>query len=535
MEFYIGDTIVYPDNARNFKVSFQADDAGEGTTISESFVEFSKVTLNNVPSEGFKICNNHIANGNHALGLKFKIMELGQVYFDGLLDFTSVETSIGCNKISVKLLETNQSIKEILNALSFDLLEFKGVITKADYLPIRISEENVPDAEKASILLLTLYQMSKEVNEAVKDILNPLNVPYLLVQIPLLVALVKKIVEENLPTDRFYYGMRIRTLFQKICDYMGLEFESSIIPSFATLLPDKDKRAVANLDNALDKGYEDLTAGQFIERMEKLFYARVKIQDNILRFERIDYYWQNDSGIQLPELQPDQRSYATNLDELSPYRVLKYARDDQDNFTRKDTVGYICQSTVEIPSTSNQDLILSNLEDIQLDYTRGTRKNQLSELEQSFASLVNPLFDAIEGVTSAIGLSVDLPQIPDRVGALRISGQSLGVPKYLLVSDNGDLLVQNDFETKALTMYNNYHSIGSIINNQWRIYPQLQVSIEKFTDVIALKDNNYVRDAEGNICLIEANERDDKCLHTITYRAKKDYLNNQITEVVTEK
>jgi hypothetical protein len=242
----------------------------------------------------------------------------------------------------------------------------------------------------------------------------------------------------------------------------------------------------------------------------------------------------------LPDLLPEQSAFATNLDELAPYRLLEFARDPNDNFTQNDTVGYVCQATVELPNLGSDSLTVEGFENIQLDYTRGHRKDSLSVLEIALGSILNPLINGLEGLASLAGISINIPQIPTKLGGLKISDQRTGVPKFLILdtpNSNGIsyLSVDNDVKTKAITLYNKFHYIGSIINNQWRILPELQISIDNINDVIALKGNNYALTAGGDIALIEGNERNDDCMHTITYRVQKNYLPNNLVEVVRER
>jgi hypothetical protein len=104
----------------------------------------------------------------------------------------------------------------------------------------------------------------------------------------------------------------------------------------------------------------------------------------------------------------------------------------------------------------------------------------------------------------------------------------------MLICDNdGRVSITNEEQLKAINVYSDFHEVSSIVNNQWLIYDEIKIPINNFTDVIALKENNYVRDASGNICLIESNSRDEDCMHTLLYRAKIDYLSG-LNEVIRE-
>jgi len=341
------------------------------------------------------------------------------------------------------------------------------------------------------------------------------------------------VIEATIPFERFYYGMPIRRTFEIVADYLGLTFESNTLTANYVILPPKNTKPVTDINNAIDKGYEFLSVGDWVARIEKMFNSRLRIEGDVLRFERVDYYYSNNSGIVLPQLLPEQATHRTNLEELSQFRTLEYARDPNENHTNDSNIGYIVQSYTEIPTTSANKLVLKGSERIELDYTRGHRKNDLSQLERGLATVLNPLFVEIEGIASAAGLSVNLPSIPENNGALKISGESTSVAKLLILGTDGRVSVSNENDTKAINMYRAFHEISSIKNNQWLIFDELKLPINSFTDVIALKNNNYVLDSGWNLCLIESNVIGEDCLHTLLYRSKIDYMPT-LNEVIRE-
>jgi hypothetical protein len=92
----------------------------------------------------------------------------------------------------------------------------------------------------------------------------------------------------------------------------------------------------------------------------------------------------------------------------------------------------------------------------------------------------------------------------------------------------------NDATTSARYLYDNFHSINSLINNQWKIYDEIKLPICNTLDVLAIKDNNYIVDAEGRVAQVEANSRDSNGMHNIKYRVKDDFLPGTLTEEINE-
>jgi hypothetical protein len=254
-----------------------------------------------------------------------------------------------------------------------------------------------------------------------------------------------------------------------------------------------------------------------------------------MRFERWDYYTQDSSGVVLPDLLPEQSGYRTNLAELAQTYIIDIARDETDKATINNTGGYLMQSFVDIPTSNPQNLSLKGANIINIEYSRGHRYNSTSDFEDQFLDAYNSMVNTINTIASLLGTSTSLETINSRLGAMQLSDFRFNTDKILVVSDDdeGNLTPLNEDLTSAVYLYDNYHSINSIINNQWLIVDSLKLPLD-INEAILLRDNNYVTDSEGNVAQIEENTRDNDCMHLIKYRIKKDYLSSSLVEEIDE-
>ena len=217
---------------------------------------------------------------------------------------------------------------------------------------------------------IALYTIIKEVIETVKTANEALasvagGVSGTLEAIGIIVALViylvstfvaikqllQTITENLFPIPRFWNGMKERTQFEKIAQYFGLEFQSTTIYdgkyANATTLPQKEIRGSLAFDPT-DRGYDSITCGDFIQRMEQKYSTILKIRDGKLIFESEEYYRATASSYTLPSLSAEQNVFSTNADELAHTILIQFQRDELDKHTYNNKGGYLTQAYSEV-------------------------------------------------------------------------------------------------------------------------------------------------------------------------------------------
>jgi hypothetical protein len=532
---------VYPANAENFRLSFLADPIDPNTRLSETFLQFFKTDGDDI---GFNIIEEYKTQKRYLEALEVRVESSeGFILWQGFADLSNIENTFTCDFYSIRLIEVSSNILDRFDDLGLILLEKKGKFLDSDYVPIKIANLNIPDGNASLFTSFAIYTVSRELIDVIFKISNPVTaangIAYGIAMLPTLVDLINSLRDTLIPDARYYRGVRLVTIFEAACDYLGLTFESTIFEDAdeanRVWIPRKDFEPVANIGNATDRGIPDITFGQFKNFVEKYYNARIKIVDNVMRFERWDYYTQDSSGVVLPELLPEQSGYRTNLAELSQTYIIDIARDETDRSTINNTGGYLMQSFVDIPTSNQQSLSLKGANIVNIEYSRGHRYNNTSDFEDQFIDAYNSIVGTINTIAGLLNTTTSLQTIDSRLGAMQLSDFRFNTDKIVVIEgdDLGNLTQDNDNLTSAIYLYDNFHSINSIINNQWLIVDALKLPLD-INDAIAVRDNNYVNDSEGNVAQIEENTRDNDAMHVIKYRIKKDYLSSSLVEEIEE-
>ena len=189
-----------------------------------------------------------------------------------------------------------------------------------------------------------------------------------------------------------------------------------------------------------------------------------------------------------------------------------------------------------------------------INETRGHRKDNLTDLEKVFEGVLKVLFSSVDSILNSVENVLSFLGIDDvsayidlfrfdfntRLGALKISDFRTSIPKFLIVDSDGRLNANNDQLTSSEELYNTYHYLRNIQNNQWQIHntQQIPISFKELTKaeeealILEIVNSNYIESSDGYLCLILDHKRDADGLHHITYRMKKDYISKPIKEII---
>jgi len=395
-----------------------------------------------------------------------------------------------------------------------------GRIDTSDFLKTPYCISEIPDYLRVVVLGISIYILFKEAKEATLRIISLINdivalttsalippfsnvlplaaaianvileIAYLTTIIIALVKMISEIFENIIQFKKYKLCMKVSTLFEKGCEYMGLSFSSTILQSGqyanTTIMPRKVaimngsyknpfKRAYNENGNANAYGYYDGTFKQLIIEMQEYFNASCKIINNVLHFERVDY-WQNQSSYQIPNKgvpgftfnYPD--PHGTNAAETPANYFLIYQLDSQDQNTYNRYAGTSVQVTCQPNQVNRLDnVLLKNLSQVRFGFALAKRKDHLNKVEEvvgtivaGFNALVNAILSAVNFVTGIFNAPpiALLPANPmgNRIGWLELSSDFTGVQKIFIgenQSRDWKVASGNEDSTSALFLFQN--------------------------------------------------------------------------------
>jgi hypothetical protein len=349
--------------------------------------------------------------------------------------------------------------------------------------------------------------------------------------------MVTEIFEQLVPLKRFHTGIRLKTLMEKGCQELGLNFESTIFDGdYGNVVYIPSKYAKGNLiASNFDSGVPEVNDsgyffGAMFDLMRRMFNATYKIQNGTLRLERWDY-WRQSGNYQFPSNYEDQdrrrsvKSFNTN--ELKSGYYIQFSYDEQDQNTLDNLYGINHDAITYLQTELNDYKNLFGNEEVRLPFALAVRKNKLTIFEEVFKSFAK----VVDKVTGAFGGGTNFAtRIEQRVGAMYLSDHKFSVPKLVLMSGS-TISPQNRQIVRASYLWNNYHFINSFVvlnskHNQHILHKSVKdrFCFEKFVNLL---NNNFGVDEEGNDAEAERLEWEIKNdVAFIDYRVNKLYDTN---------
>lgn len=514
-------------------------------------------------------------------GTPFKITACSPsvTLFDGCVDYTSQDTTFQCDVVKANVKETQriQFLNDRAESFSFSYLyNSVGSITRGDFVAVPYVISVIPDYLQVALLVITFIEMVKLIRDSIETVVGYIQaaigatiwwliaiyialaiaaIAYSLFLTLLMVNTLKMLINELVQPIKFKYGMRVSTLFEKGCSYLGLGFSSTILQGQyrnLVIIPQKkayyhqvetpdqyineifgqtsNRKVYDEAQNPTAYGYYEGTFAQLIREMCDVFNAKVVIRNNILFFERWDF-WNNNSVFTMPNQSsesPFDDPYGTNANEITSNYLLSFILDSSDTNTYDRYDGTSCQMTLAPVAVSNvKNVLLKGLTDKRLNYALAKRKQELTVVED----VVNYLLASLTPFYQTLGVwdnwfSIHaLPALPNyvsnnRIGAMLLSSDFTDVQKLLLVEDKPTLwnTIDNglvscfkvDIDnsradhlgyTDAFRLMREFHSASWAINtlaspvqypNQYLTYKDKEVPM-CCGDFVSLKNNNIIQ------------------------------------------
>ncbi len=511
-----------PENWQSIEIEALFENADPSASIRTSTFEWlgtNAAILNKWKNDG--------VNGGFGIyeGLPLRIESCdGVVVFDGCIDMTSDETTFQCDIVKASCKETNrlQFLRDRASGIYFPDLYRQGKITKLDYVAIPYVISRIPDTEQVAILLVTFLEILKIVIDAITTIVDLVGsliastedltliiaagyvviiifyIFYAIFLTEVSIAVLLSLIDNIIQPLKYKFGMKVKDLFIKACDVMGLKFSSTILnlpdsPQYV-IVPAKTSKLNAfsqddgffklifqgltikrkqyddslntsnpdDMDNA--HGYYDGTFAELISDLEDVFnvtdrasgQSGLSIRDGVLYFERWDFFKN-----QHPFVMPPQSSDApfsdpkgTNASELSSNYEVIYKLDNSEFNTYDQYDGTSCQMTL-LPKIVNNPVnsLLKGLTQRNLNFALAKRKTKLTGPEELLNIMLipikiffGPMIAQMHTAINRTGAHGVVPTLVDvlfdqRIGAMLLSTDFISIPKLLVVEDksNGEV------------------------------------------------------------------------------------------------
>jgi hypothetical protein len=565
MRHFLNDIEIAPRNLQD--IGFISDWSGRPAELQ---LNVDKIVL---PREGKEIIEAHVQQLGVFEGIPYRVEMAPGLSVQYYVDLTE-EAIYRDHEIEVKIKQRlgMDSFWDQANGTSFELMRNRGVVFNFIKVPYVIIKDD--QVALGLTLGVSLYVMTQQTINAIQQTgaltaafiqavtpnatvppLPPLGaILALAIQLAfqvaytaaLLIATVKlaqQFFELIFPKVRYYDACKVKELISKGCQYLGYTFTSTLLDSLPglTILPVplvKQKGSILDylqndLNFAFTKGYPTAqdttpTLGALIEAIETQFNAKTKILNGAVQLERRDY-WQ---GVTPNQIVPalvvqDERidEYTLNTDEIWKRYYIHYQVDYADFHTLDFYDPTDAEYSTEPTTIVNADLVsIKGLNDVNIPFALGVRKGNLNFIEKT-AKLLFSLIDAVTGIFG--GGTNFAGQIQSRVGVLQIGQQFFGVSKMLYLGSDGKQVVGYINKVSARTIYENFHSINQIQNNDFEVRKSVRCAITNL-DFVNLLNNNYA-DVNGELVeVLRVEFLDETCYAEITYKAPRDYADGKV-------
>lgn len=502
--------------------------------------------------------------------------------FKGYLDMTEEMTVIGGEEIvcSLKKEKGDDWLNDVADAFSFAYLYDQGIITDGDFVRVPYVINYVPDGMQLIVLSMSIYMMTKELIENIENIAKSIAIivnastpvigvsvgfgagvvtawdlgdyvyaaleviARIIYTIAIVIAmknLIEELFEQLMPKKRNHLGMTFLKMTEKMCEYLGLGFQSSLLQNDLknwVCIPNKDRKGGESGEYGYPSNAGPIyTPGDLIRTMKEMFNADYRIINNVFLFERKDAF-QTPSTYQMPDFFSNQerklQQFQFNTNEmLSNYNIF-WQYDIQDQNTLDDQTGRVFQAITTPLTTINPQFVnIKNLAQISIPFSIGKEKTGLTAVEE----ILKFLGQLVDNITGIFGGGTNFAsQIENRIGSLLLSSHFLTVGKVVVM--NGDKLANNQRQlVDSRLLWDKYHFINSFaeyqgVHNQFYRYKDEPVGMT-IQDFALILDNNNAVDSQGNEYQIEKvvyNPYRGKA--KLDYRVKKKYTNNLKIELL---
>ena len=363
-----------------------------------------------------------------------------------------------------------------------------------------------------------------------------LTIAYTIAIILALIQLATRFAELIFPKIRQYKGITYKRLIEKCVNYLGYTLESTLLDSLGDLVilpvplrePEPKIWQEIFTPNSLSYtlGYPSAsdtvpTLKLAIDEFEKLTNSETRIVDGVVKIETRETFEQNANQQILTtfNLQSElQDETGINSDEQYKRLVALYQTDPIDINTYDDTEGTVSEVSSEIINSPDPELeLIENYVELRMNFARGTRRNDLTWLEEAVKAFLNAIDFFTGGNLSAV--------IEDRKKVLQVSNQYFSVTK--LVYCQGSKLHPNQNSFIGTDEIISAHDSKSIVNNQKITKKDMPLALTE-SEIFNILDNNFVILYNGEtIEVVQLRWSEENNVASIDYTTRKTAVNVQ--------
>jgi hypothetical protein len=565
MKHFLNGVEVAPRNILEFGVTSTFNDDPNILQI-----DADKVIL---PREAKTLIEQHIQQLGFFEGIPYEIQIGNNISLQYYIDLSD-DAVFRDHEIEVKIKRRKgyDNFFENADGTSFELMASKGVQFPLIDIPFLVIRENQVESiiglsislfSLTNILIQTIREISDTISEITEAVTPNVAVPpapplghvimlfvratariiYFGLLLIAIINLATQLFEIIFPKIRFLKGCTIKNLIESGCQFLGYELNSTLLNEWSNLaiLPVpliKEKKSVFqfienDLNQSFTKGYPTAqdttpTLGLLIEAVENIFNARTRVINGIVQIERRDFWATQTQNQIVPALNLQdsrQSEIRFNTDAIFKRSYIRYLVDFADVHTLDNYDPTDAEFSTEPTNVVNPDLVtIKGLNDIQIPFALGVRKNELNFVEK----FAKTLFGIVDSVVNAVGGSSSFSaQIENRIGVTQISQPFFSQTK-LLYQVNGKQPVDYLDKIKAFSIYQNYHKIDEIDLNGKQVIQNAPVRMSE-QNFVNLLNNNFA-EIDGVVCeIISIRFNDEKSLATITYLVPNNYAVGKVT------
>jgi hypothetical protein len=529
--------------------------------------------------DAYDIVKQHIATIGFFEGIPYRIELDGGIVLNFYVDLTenAVFRDHDC-EVSLKKRNGSDNFFENANATSFELIlkKIADGQTNVNFSTIDVPYIVLNDDHytQTIMLLVTIYIMTQQTLDAGKQLVESISeviqastpsvgvgvvidlgdvivailkavarAIYFALLLVALIQLATKLVFLIFPPERKLKGIRVKELMSKSCQFLGFQFQSTLLDSLPnlTILPVpliRNRKSIwewlpEELTSPFNKGVPSSSdsvssIGSLFDAMETMFNAKTRVNNGVVRFERRDW-WMNNSTTMIPALvKQNERTdeFTLNTSDVWKRYYIRYSLDFSDLHTLEKVYdSHDAEFSTERTNIVNSDLnLIKGLNEVNIPFSLGARKGFLFWFEE----IAKGLFQTIDALINLFGGSSNLAQtIEDRKNTLMVSQNYFSQTKILWCSASGRQPADYLNFISAKSLWNGFHAINQIQLNDYKIKTNARIRINS-QDFLNLLDNNFVQ-IDGKMCeILRLEWMDEKSFAQITYKEPFDYANGKV-------
>ena len=372
---------------------------------------------------------------------------------------------------------------------------------------------------------------------------------YIILMIALIFQLAKELKENIFQRKKYKLCMREKDIFLKICQFLGLNFSSSIyavngIFENATYMPAKimmPNISSGILDTVNDTlfhrpeneenppntrafGYPDETIAEWIDKMERKYNARVQIRNGTLYFEEIhtpivpnSYKLPNTAELGYTFNLP--APFRTNLNELAQYYKIAFQKDESELNTIHRYVGTTAAIAITSAFPYDKYTGWGQQQIIDLGLALAKRKQHTSKVEDfldTALKVVDGILTVLVGVVNGFIIAINgiIAGISGLITAINALGFNLTAPSPLTQLSSPNALGGFNARIGWMELSNDTFSvpktfIGTDIGGDWEIEPNSETNMSANMLLQLFHGKNLI--TRGNQRLIYENNKSRFC------------------------